>query len=43
MFGDRIDAGQRLASALLEYKGKDIVILAIPRGGVVVAHEVARS
>jgi len=43
MFADRIDAGQRLASALLEYRGKDLVILAIPRGGVVVAHEVAKK
>ena len=43
MFSDRLDAGQRLASALLEYRGKDLVILAIPRGGVVVAHEVAKK
>jgi predicted phosphoribosyltransferase len=43
MFSDRIDAGQRLASALMEYKRNDLIILAIPRGGVIVAHEVAKK
>lgn len=41
MFTDRRDAGRRLAEALEKYKGSDGVILGIPRGGVVVADEVA--
>lgn len=43
MFRDRIDAGRRLATALEDYGGQDALILAIPRGGVVVAHQVARE
>ncbi|MFP3895994.1 MAG: phosphoribosyltransferase [Anaerolineales bacterium] len=41
MFKDRKDAGQQLAKALEEYKDQDVLVLAIPRGGVEVAHEVA--
>ncbi len=37
-----MDAGEKLAAALKTYSGKNLVILAIPRGGVVVAREVAR-
>ncbi|MCF6096437.1 phosphoribosyltransferase [Thermovorax subterraneus] len=37
MFKDREDAGEKLAQALLKYKGdKSAVIFAVPRGGVVV-------
>lgn len=42
MFRDRKDAGERLARALEDYKNKDPVILAIPRGGVEVGFEVAK-
>lgn len=42
-FKDRAEAGKRLAVALREFKGKDVVILGIPRGGVVVAREVSES
>src|SRR4029453_11391782 len=42
MFEDRVDAGERLAKALLEYAGRDAVVLAIPRGGVIVGEVVAR-
>ncbi len=42
IFEDRVDAGEQLAKALLEQAGPDTVILAIPRGGVVVAEVVAR-
>lgn len=43
MFTDRTEAGRRLAERLLEYKEQDVVVLAIPRGGVVVAGEVAKG
>ncbi|MBS7250893.1 MAG: phosphoribosyltransferase [Candidatus Freyarchaeota archaeon] len=43
MFRDRIDAGEKLAKELLKYKGSNIVVLAIPRGGVVVGFEVAKE
>src|SRR3954453_5075742 len=44
MFRDRHDAGQRLASALQQYSGReDVIVLALPRGGVPVAFEVARA
>jgi predicted phosphoribosyltransferase len=42
MFIDRKDAGQKLARALEKYKGKNVMVLAIPRGGVEVAYEVAK-
>lgn len=41
-FNDRRDAGQRLGMALARYRGEDTVVLGIPRGGVVVAAEVAK-
>lgn len=40
---NRTEAGQELAGALASYKGMDAVILALPRGGVSVAAEVARA
>lgn len=43
MFEDRLDAGVRLAEALKEHAGPDTVILAIPRGGVVVGEVIART
>lgn len=43
MFRDRVEAGRRLADALSGLAGEDVVVLAIPRGGVVVGAEVARA
>lgn len=40
-FKDRSDAGQKLAAALTKYKDQHPVVLALPRGGVPVAAEVA--
>jgi putative phosphoribosyl transferase len=42
IFRDRYDAGRRLATALEQYRGDRPVILGLPRGGVVVGHEIAR-
>ena len=45
MFIDRIDAGRQLAAALIDLRDRSdqIVVLAIPRGGVIVGRELARS
>jgi putative phosphoribosyl transferase len=43
MFRDRIEAGLLLAAKLRKYKNDHGVILAVPRGGVPVAYEVARE
>jgi predicted phosphoribosyltransferase len=40
-FVDRSDAGRQLAKALTAYKGQRPIVLALPRGGVPVAAEVA--
>jgi putative phosphoribosyl transferase len=42
-FLDRRDAGRRLAAALAGYRYDDVVVLALPRGGVPVGYEVARA
>ena len=42
-FIDRIDAGKRLASALKGFSGKKGLVLAIPRGGVVVGYVIAKA
>jgi predicted phosphoribosyltransferase len=42
-FRDREDAGRQLAAALADYKDQDPVVLALPRGGVPVAAQVATA
>jgi putative phosphoribosyl transferase len=42
LFADRAEAGERLAEALTGLTGRDVVVLAIPRGGVIVGEAVAR-
>jgi putative phosphoribosyl transferase len=44
LFKDRRDAGKQLAQELTAYAGRpDVIVLALPRGGVPVAYEVARA
>jgi predicted phosphoribosyltransferase len=44
VFADRRDAGRTLAQRLAAYEGRsDVVVLGLPRGGVVVAYEVAKA
>ncbi|MCX7766509.1 MAG: phosphoribosyltransferase family protein, partial [Candidatus Sumerlaeia bacterium] len=42
MFVDRTDAGKKLAKALDSYKNQDVLVLAIPRGGVEIGYQVAK-
>jgi putative phosphoribosyl transferase len=43
-FRDRTDAGRQLAKELQHYAGRaDVIVLALPRGGVPVAAEVAQT
>jgi len=42
-FVDRVEAGRRLADRLSHLQDQDVVVLGLPRGGVPVAVEVARS
>jgi len=41
VFRDRTEAGERLAQALERWAGEDVIVLALPRGGVEVALPVA--
>ena len=42
-FRDRVEAGRKLGLALAGLRGKDVVVLGLPRGGVPVAAEVANA
>jgi putative phosphoribosyl transferase len=43
VFSNREEAGRMLAEALSSFKGSDVVVLGIPRGGLPVAREVATA
>jgi putative phosphoribosyl transferase len=43
MFSDRVQAGRRLAGQLQHLRGRPVVVLGLPRGGVPVAAEVAAA
>ncbi|MFQ5946028.1 MAG: phosphoribosyltransferase, partial [Anaerolineae bacterium] len=43
-FKDRLEAGRLLAERLEDWRGREgLLVLGIPRGGVVVAHEIANN
>lgn len=43
MYENRSDAGRKLAARLQKYRDRSPIIIALPRGGVPVAYEVARA
>ncbi len=43
MFKNRVEAGQLLASRLTRYSESKVIVFGVPRGGVVVAFEVAKA
>lgn len=44
VFRDRVQAGQMLAEALMNYANRnDVIVLGLPRGGVPVAYQVAKQ
>lgn len=43
MFRDRTDAALQLAERLMKYKGQDIVVLAIPKGGLPLGAVIAKA
>ena len=42
-FYDREDAGWRLAERLMQFKSESLIVLALPRGGIVLGAEVSRK
>ena len=42
MFSDRVDAGNRLALKMTDIIDENTLVLAIPRGGVVIGHQIAK-
>lgn len=42
-FKDRIEAGEKLAEKILEYVKEEAIVLAIPRGGIIIGQEIAKK
>lgn len=43
LFKDRLDAGKALIKPLEKYKGEDVIVLGIPRGGVPIGYPIAKA
>lgn len=43
LFKDRMQAGEELAKLLEKYKGEDVIVLGIPRGGVPIGYPIAKA
>ncbi len=43
LFKDRISAGEELAKLLEKYRGADVIVLGIPRGGVPIGYPIAKA
>lgn len=43
IFKDRKEAGEKLAEKLKHFKNAEAIVYALPRGGVIVGHEIAQS
>ena len=39
MFLDRMDAGEKLTDSLYKFKDEDVIVLAVPRGGLEIAYD----
>ncbi|HEX6956663.1 MAG TPA: phosphoribosyltransferase [Ferrovibrio sp.] len=42
-FANRREAGRELAARLVQYRGQQVIVLALPRGGIPVAYEIAKA
>lgn len=43
VFKNRTEAGKKLAPLLGEYRGTDAIILALPRGGIIIGREISKA
>jgi putative phosphoribosyl transferase len=43
MFLDRKDAGEKIATSLEKFKDEDVIVLAIPRGGLEIAYDTIKK
>lgn len=43
LFKDRVDAGKKLAEKLIGLKPQNLIVLALPRGGVPIGYEIAKK
>jgi putative phosphoribosyl transferase len=43
MFLDRKDAGEKLTDSLEKFKAEDVIVLAVPRGGLAIAYDTVKK